>query len=121
MNASAASRPPLTTILWDNGVVMRVVLQYFAGCPNWVEADSLLQDALAAVGAADATIERQRVETVAEAIAVGFIGSPTILLDGRDPFGVEGAEPGLACRIYSIPSGLRGSPTFEQLVAVLRV
>ena len=99
---------------------MRIVLQYFDGCPNWVEADSLLQDALAVVGAADVRIERQRVETVAEAIAVGFTGSPTILLDGRDPFGVAGAEPGLACRIYATPSGLRGSPTLEQLVAVLR-
>lgn len=100
--------------------MMRIVLQYFDGCPNWVEADSLLHEALAAVGAADATVERQRIETDAEAIAVGFIGSPTILLDGQDPFGVEGAEPGLACRIYSTPSGLRGSPTLDQLVAALR-
>ncbi len=98
---------------------MRIVLQYFDNCPNWVEAEAILRDALAAVGAADARIERQRVETVAEAIAVGFVGSPTILLDGRDPFGVEGAEPGLACRIYATPSGWRGSPTLEQLVAAL--
>lgn len=100
--------------------MMNIVLQYFDDCPNWVEADKLLSEALAAVGAADVTVERRRVETVAEAVAVGFIGSPTILVNGRDPFAVHGAQPGLACRIYATPSGLRGSPTLEQLVAALR-
>lgn len=99
---------------------MRIVLQYFDGCPNWLEADSMLQEALAIAGIVDATVERQRVETLAAAESVGFIGSPTFLFDGRDPFGIEGAEPGLACRIYATPSGLRGSPTLEQLVTALR-
>jgi len=52
--------------------------------------------------------------------AFGFVGSPTILVDGRGP--VCGAEAafGLTCRVYQTPDGLAGSPTPEQLGGVLR-
>lgn len=99
---------------------MSVVLQYFDGCPNWREADALLREALAQIGEGDVSVELQKVETLEAAVAAGFTGSPTVLVDGRDPFAVAGAQPGLACRVYLTPQGLRGSPTLEQLVAVLR-
>ncbi|MDO8732851.1 MAG: thioredoxin family protein [Actinomycetota bacterium] len=98
---------------------MEVVLQYFDGCPNWVEADKLLREALAQVGSSGIIVKHQKVETFDQAVAAGFIGSPTILIDGRDPFAVVGAQAGMACRVYSTPEGLSGSPTLEQLVAVL--
>ncbi|MDP2014772.1 MAG: thioredoxin family protein [Actinomycetota bacterium] len=97
-----------------------VTLQYFDGCPNWVQTEARLNEALALVGMDDVQIERQQVATVADAVRAGFIGSPTILIDGMDPFAVDGAQPGLACRVYSTPDGLRGSPTLEQLLTVLR-
>lgn len=99
---------------------MSVVLQYFDGCPNWREADALLREALAQIGEGDVSVELQKVESLEAAVAAGFTGSPTVLVDGRDPFAVAGAQPGLACRVYLTPQGLRGSPTLEQLVAVLR-
>jgi hypothetical protein len=99
---------------------MRVVLQYFDGCPNWVEADAWLRQALAVLGAGGASVEHQRIETMEEAVSARFMGSPSILVDGRDPFAVEGAQPGLACRVYPTPAGLRGAPTLEQLVAALQ-
>ncbi len=55
---------------------MRVVLQYFNGCPNWRVADERLRDALAEVGAAS-EIVYQVVETPEHAARVGFTGSPT--------------------------------------------
>lgn len=97
-----------------------VALQYFDGCPNWIQAEALLNEALAIVGLAEVQIERQLVDTVTDAVRVGFIGSPTILIDGMDPFAVDGAQPGFACRVYSTPAGLRGCPTLEQLLTVLR-
>lgn len=98
---------------------VKVVLQYFDGCPNWVEADTLLREALAEVGLPGAIVDHQKIETLDQAVAAGFTGSPTILIDGSDPFAVDEAQVGLACRIYATPQGLRGSPTLEQLVSAL--
>jgi len=62
----------------------------------------------------------ERVETAEDAERLRFIGSPTILLDGRDPFARAEATFGLTCRVYETPYGLAGSPTPEQVRAALR-
>jgi hypothetical protein len=41
----------------------------------------------------------ERVETHEEAVRLGFRGSPTILVDGRDPFADGRGDLGLACRV----------------------
>jgi hypothetical protein len=98
---------------------MDIVLRYSPGCPNWVEADRLLRDALAIVGFTAATLTQEVIETPEEAVAARFTGSPSIFINGVDPFAGARAEFGLACRVYQTPAGLRGSPTLEQLVTVL--
>jgi len=55
------------------------------------------------------------VTTREEAEQVGFRGSPTIFVDGFDPFATRDEAVGLACRLYQTPAGLAGSPTEEQL------
>lgn len=79
-----------------------VVIQYFDGCPGWELARIHLEEAAAKLGVV-ITIEVQRIETLDGAKRVGFSGSPTILISGRDPFGIPGAAPGLACRLYATP------------------
>lgn len=54
-----------------------------------------------------------------DAAAVPFAGSPTVLVEGRDPF-PSGGPTGLACRVYPTPAGFRGAPSVEQLMDVLR-
>lgn len=98
---------------------MRVVLLYFDGCPNWTVADERLAEAARLVSRGDLTVHRRRVETEEDAIAVGFTGSPTILIDEKDPFATGDEQVGLACRVYSTPDGLAGSLSVEQLVEVL--
>jgi len=100
---------------------MDVELLYFDECPHWQLADERLQAALTAVGRADQPISYVQVDR-AESFAVsGFAGSPTILVNGRDPFRAPGATlGGLSCRLFSTPNGLAGSPTVEQLSSVLR-
>ena len=98
---------------------MDVALLYFDGCPNWVEAQQRLTEALTAVGA-ESAYRLVPVTTVEDAERLGFRGSPTVLVDGRDPFAESDAPVGLSCRVYRTPDGLRGAPTVEQLVAVLR-
>jgi hypothetical protein len=98
------------------GSAMRVELMYFEDCPNWKRVDERLLTLATERGL---HVKRRLVRTQEEAEALGFRGSPTILVDGRDPF-ANGDEPfGLACRVYDTPDGSAGSPTFEQLQSAL--
>jgi hypothetical protein len=98
---------------------VRVQLLYFDGCPNWSVAEERLAQALRTLGRDDAAVEHLRVETAEQAEGLKFLGSPTIRIDGTDPF-ATGSEPvGLACRVYATPDGLSGSPTSDQLLEVL--
>lgn len=98
---------------------MKVELLYFDGCPNWKVADERLAHAARLVSRGDLTVQRRRVDTEQEAVALGFTGSPTIVIDGQDPFATGSEQVGLACRVYATPHGLSGSPTVDQFVGVL--
>ncbi|KGH48242.1 MULTISPECIES: hypothetical protein [Modestobacter] len=98
---------------------MNVTLVYFGGCPNWQEADARLRAALVATGHDDVVVEHRQVTTAAEAEAVQFRGSPTILVDGRDPFLRQDSPVGLSCRVYATKDGLAGCPTVDDLMSVL--
>ncbi len=96
-----------------------VRLLYFEDCPNWRVADARLKQALAALGADPDAVTYERVSTVEQAEALRFQGSPTILVDGTDPFADPDTPAGLACRIYRTAAGVEPAPTVEQLQAVL--
>ena len=98
---------------------MKVQLLYFDGCPNWHETDDRLREALQAVGSGGVAVEHILVSTQEQAVELSFHGSPSVLVDGVDPFAAPGAPVGLACRLYRTTSGSSGAPTVEQLVAVL--
>jgi hypothetical protein len=95
-----------------------VTVLYFPGCPNWQTADGNLRAALVETGA-DVAVHRRIVDNVEDAERLGFLGSPTVLIDGRDPFAEPGAVPGLSCRVYRTDGGLAGAPTVAQLRAAL--
>lgn len=98
--------------------VMDVVLQYFPDCPNWRIAAERLGEAVRSVGWDGHSVRYQVVSSPEEAEEVGFAGSPTILIDGRDPFGDEVAV-GFSCRVYRTESGADAAPSVDQLRAVL--
>lgn len=91
---------------------MEVTLLYFDDCPNWKDTDHLLIQLATEFGY---DLTRRRISTDEEANRVGFRGSPTILIEGADPFADPDAPTGLSCRLYATPEGLRGSPTEEML------
>jgi hypothetical protein len=97
----------------------RVQLLYFDGCPNWQETERRLQEALSVAGL-DAVCEHVQVGTPEKAERLRFRGSPTVLVNGADPFADDRAPVGLSCRVFQAPEGLRGAPTVAQLVEVLR-
>ena len=95
---------------------MEVTLLYVDGCPSWRIAQRRLTALADEFGF---TVTRREVGTTKDAEGIGFRGSPTIMVDGRDVF-AEGHEPvGLSCRIYETPGGPAGAPTLEQLHAML--
>lgn len=91
----------------------RITLQYFNGCPNWEMTERNLT-ALLKEGW-DATVDLEQIDTLERASARGFPGSPTVLVDGVDPFADRDLAPALACRVYDTPTGRAGTPTIEQL------
>lgn len=99
---------------------MQVELRYFDGCPNWQETEHRLRQALVAVDRADVAVHRVLVSTPEEAEKIQFRGSPTIVVDGHDPFADPDAPVGLSCRLYRTEEGVAGAPTLEQLREILR-
>lgn len=93
---------------------MDVELLYFDGCPHWETADRRLRQVAGEVGA---PVRHRRVEEGDD--MTGFAGSPTILVDGRDPFPRTGQVDGLSCRLYPTPEGPAGSPTLGQIRSAL--
>ncbi len=96
---------------------MDITLLYFEDCPNWKAADERLT--LLATERPDTTVTRQLVETPEQADRVGFLGSPSLQVDGVDLFAEPGLRVGLTCRRYLTPDGYEGAPTLDQLRAVL--
>jgi hypothetical protein len=100
---------------------MQITLRYFDGCPNWRVAEERLLEALGDVGGPEATISYERVDTPEDAERLGFRGSPTLLVDGEDPFAEDNGPVGLACRIYRTGEGPQGAPSMAQLRAALGI
>lgn len=98
---------------------MEVRLVYLEDCPHWRLAEARLTDALAEMGRDPSALIRQAVTTTEEAEACGFGGSPTILIDGRDPFARREDPVGLCCRLYPGDTGPSGAPTVAALRTAL--
>jgi hypothetical protein len=51
---------------------------------------------------------------------MGMHGSPTLLIDGVDPFAGPGQPPGMSCRLYRDGNGqASGAPSASQLRQVI--
>ena len=88
-----------------------IELLYWEGCPSHAQALAELRSALADLGRPDAPIAMTRVETEDEAERLGFVGSPSIRVNGVEALPPPQGEPtGLTCRVYRLGDG-RYSPT----------
>lgn len=100
---------------------MRVELLVVPGCPHEAVARDRLRRALADTGRPDAPVEVRTVTEETAGAVPGFAGSPTVLLDGVDPFAAQAPGPvGPSCRIYRTGSGTDGAPSVEQLREALQ-
>jgi hypothetical protein len=84
------------------------------GCPN----APVLNDRLAAVldGRAGISLSHTVISDAGEAARWGMRGSPTLLIDGVDPFAEPGQAPSMSCRLYRDENGqTSGAPSAGQL------
>jgi hypothetical protein len=100
---------------------MKVEVLYFSGCPNHVPAVERVREVLAQEGT-PAEMAEVEVKDEATAQLIGFLGSPSIRVNGQD---VEPAARavrafGMMCRAY-IDGGRRaGVPPPEWIRAAVR-
>ena len=93
---------------------MELTVLAVPGCPNV----PVLQQRLAEVLAdwPGVTLQWRVIANVAEAVRWRMHGSPTLLVNGRDPFAQAGSRPALACRMYRAEDGsLDGVPSVAAL------
>ena len=87
-------------------------------CPGAEALDDRLAPLLADFPGIPMT--RHVVATEEDAARLGMTGSPTVLVDGADPFARPGMEPSLSCRLYRDENGRLGpAPSVDQLRQVL--
>jgi hypothetical protein len=97
---------------------MRITVLTVPDCPNAPVVEERIARALDGRAA-----EVQLVEVADEeqAARLGMTGSPTVLIDGVDPFAVPAARPSVSCRLYREPGGaVDGAPSVAELRHVLR-
>ena len=98
---------------------MRIEVISVPDCPHTVAAVARVREALAIAGRSDAVVTERTVEDASAAGPAGMLGSPTILVDGRDPFATGGPEASLSCRLYPSADGFEGAPSLAALIEVL--
>ncbi|HEY4829981.1 MAG TPA: hypothetical protein VIH85_24675 [Solirubrobacteraceae bacterium] len=80
---------------------MNVELLWWEGCPSTERALETVREALTELGLEATEVRTREVRTDDEAAELGFLGSPTILIDGVDLVPAADDEPiGLSCRVY---------------------
>ena len=93
---------------------MELVLLTVPDCPNAATFEERLAAALARHPGT--VVHRREVASEREAAEAGMHGSPTLLVDGTDPFAAPGQAPSLSCRVYRDAAGrMSGAPTVEAL------
>ena len=99
---------------------MRIEFLWYRDCPSWEEALADLEEEMRAHGLDRELLEVREVATEADAEALGFPGSPTIRIDGRDIIDPDEQPQGLNCRIYRLRDGrVSAIPDRADLAAAL--
>ncbi|MCU1680505.1 MAG: Alkylmercury lyase [Amycolatopsis sp.] len=92
---------------------MRLQILQVPDCSNVTPLRERLDEAL---GDTAAQVTVQVIDNDVDAAAAGMAGSPTLLVDGADPFAEPGRAPSVSCRRYRDTDGrVSGAPSVAQL------
>jgi hypothetical protein len=97
---------------------MQLMVLAVPDCPN----APVLEERLASVlhGRVDVSVSHEVITDESGAVRWGMHGSPTLLIDGTDPFAEPGEPPSMSCRLYRGDDGrASGAPSAAQLRQVI--
>ncbi len=93
---------------------MELTLLTVPDCPNAATFADRLAAALA--GRPGLAVTRREISDEHTAAQAGMHGSPTLLINGADPFAAPGRAPSLSCRLYRDEEGRAcPAPSVEEL------
>ena len=95
---------------------MRIEIFYLAGCPNHAPAVERVNEILKEMGML-AEVADIRVADPATAKSIGFLGSPTVRVNGSDvePSARNSNQIGFACRMYLGEGRWQGVPPKQMI------
>ena len=82
---------------------MELTLLTVSACPHAAAFEERLTAAM--VGYPGVVVHRREISDERAAAQAGMHGSPTLLINGTDPFALPGQQPSLSCRIYRDADG----------------
>jgi hypothetical protein len=94
---------------------MDVELLVVPDCAHEAPTHQLLRLLLDECGLSHVDIRVRIVESEAQARELAFVGSPTVRIDGADPYPPTAAAYGLACRLYRVGCLFDGVPDADVL------
>lgn len=100
---------------------MKIEVLYFEGCPNHEPAIDRVQEILREEGIS-ATVSEVNVYDALVAKEIGFLGSPSIRVNGLDaePEARSARDHGMMCRTYTVNGRREGLPSREMLRKAIR-
>lgn len=96
-----------------------ITILHTPGCPNLPLIHQRLADALGRFTGSTPRVVVEEVADPDEAARLSFHGSPTLLIDGVDPFASPEGTPAFACRTYRTETTVEGAPAVDQILAAL--
>lgn len=95
---------------------MRIEIYYFDGCPNHLAAMERVKEVLEEMGLT-CEVSQVQISDPATAKSVGFLGSPTVRVNGLDaePSARRSDQIGLACRTYLDGTRREGVPSKQMI------
>lgn len=98
---------------------MKLEILQVPDCPNVPVLEERIRQATAGQEL-DVEITHRVIDDPATASAAGMTGSPTLLIDGHDPFATPGQVSSVSCRLYQCENGgINGAPSVAALRAAL--
>lgn len=98
---------------------MKITVLVIPDCPGEALIRQRLSEALAARADSTIDVEFHTLVTDDDAAQWQFNGSPTLLIDGHDPFPVSTQTQGPSCRIYRNADGLESAPSISDISAAI--
>jgi hypothetical protein len=94
---------------------MEITIRHTPDCPNVARARERMDQAMRELLLEPVPIRLEVVGSPEEAERLGFRGSPTILVDGDDPFVAADTPFAYACRLYMTTDGPDAAPSVAQI------